>query len=84
MCVETSAGTLKEVLLAVGSKLEKRCQLNLSECCIDSKSLPRKNGACTGITKYGKGTKLMAITKKRGRPVVVMIASAFRHEMSLV
>ena len=27
-----------------------------------------KRGECVGKTKCGKGTKLMAITEKRGRP----------------
>ena len=37
-----------------------------------------------GITRYGKGTKLMAIPQKRGRPVSVLIASASRHEVVLI
>ena len=39
---------------------------------------------CVGVTKCGKGTKLMAITEKRGRPIGVLIASASRHEVRLV
>lgn len=45
---------------------------------------PPKKGASVGITRYGKGTKLMAIPQKRGRPVSVLIASASRHEVVLV
>jgi len=39
---------------------------------------------CVGKTKCGKGTKLVAITDKRGRPVSVLIASASCHEVRLV
>ena len=45
---------------------------------------PPKKGASVGITKSGKATKLMAITKKCGRPVSVLIAGASRHEVVLV
>ena len=45
---------------------------------------PRKKGASVGITRYSKGTKLMAIPEKRGRPVRVLIASVSRHEVVLV
>ena len=73
------------MLEAVAGKLYKRRQLNLSECCIDAKFVPaKKGGACVGKTKCGKGTKLVAITEKRGRPVGVLIVSASRHEVRLV
>ena len=44
-------------------------------------SLPEKKDGYVGKTKYGKRTKLMAITGKRGRSVDVLSAS--RHEVRL-
>ena len=37
-----------------------------------------------GITECGKGTKLVAIAEKRGKPVGVFIASASHPEVSLI
>ena len=41
----SSDGTLGKVLQAVGSKLEKRRQLNIGECCIGGKFISAKKGA---------------------------------------
>ena len=41
----SSDGTLEKVLQVVGSKLEKRRQLNITECCIDGKFVAAKKGA---------------------------------------
>ena len=47
--------------------------------------LAQKRGESVGKTKCGKGTKLMAITEKRGRPIgVLMVSSASAHEVRLV
>ena len=57
----------------------------MSECCIDAKFVPaKKGGECVGKTKCGKGTKLVAITEKSGRPVSVLITDASCHEVRLV
>ena len=49
----------------------------MSECSIDAKFIPaKKGGECVGPTKCGKGTKLVAITEKSGRPVSVLITRA--------
>ena len=37
-------GTLRKVLTALADKLEKRRQLNMSECCIDRKLVVAKKG----------------------------------------
>ena len=42
-------GTLEKLLQGIGEKLEKRRQLNVSECCIDGKFIPAKKG---GICRY--------------------------------
>ena len=57
----------------------------MSECSIDAKFVPaKKGGTCVGKTKCGKGTKLVAITEKSGRPVSVLISNASCHEVRLV
>ena len=43
-----------------------------------------KKRNCVGKTKYDKGTKLVAITEKRGRPISVLISSASCHEVDLI
>jgi transposase len=40
----TNDGMLEKVLETVANKLQKRCQLNLNECCIDGKFVPAKKG----------------------------------------
>ena len=70
--------------MALIEKLEKRKQINMSECCIDAKFILTKNGVvCVGKTKCGKVTKLVAITEKRGKPVSVLITRASGHEAGL-
>ena len=65
--------------------LKSKKKINMSECCIDAKFVPaKKGGTCVGKTKCGKGTKLVAITEKRGRPVGVLITDASCHEVRLV
>ncbi len=77
-------GTLESVQLALIEKLEKRKQINMRECCIDAKFVPaKKGGECVGPTKCCKGTKLVAITEKRGMPVSILITSASCHEVRL-
>ena len=57
----------------------------MSECCPDVKFVPaKKRGTCVGKMKCGKGTKLVAITEKRGRPVSVLVTDASCHEVLLV
>lgn len=57
----------------------------MSECCVDAKFVPaKKGGICVVKTKCGKGTKLVAITEKSGRPVSVLITDASCHEVRLV
>ncbi len=78
-------GSYEKVLTAITEILEKRRQLNVSECSIDAKFVAsKKRGTCVGKTKCGKGTKLVAITDKRGRPISVLISSASCHEVGLV
>src|SRR5262245_46715942 len=45
---------------------------------------PNGEGACVGKTKRGKGSKIMAIADRQGRPVAVHVESATPHEVTLV
>src|SRR5262245_44805672 len=74
------AGVLRTVL-----EILAQAQLNLDEACIDGSCAPAKRGgACVGKTKRGKGSKIMAIADRHGRPVAVHVESATPHEVTLV
>ena len=77
----SSDRTLEKVQMALTEMLEKRKKIDMSECCIDAKFIPAKKG---GECECGKGTKLVAITEKSGRPVSVLITDASCHEVRLV
>jgi hypothetical protein len=44
----------------------------------------KKRGGAVGKTKRGKGTKIMAVADAAGFPLVVHVASASPHEVTLV
>jgi transposase len=78
-------GVLASVLEALAEDLEKRGNLDLSECFIDGTFVvAKKGGTSVGKTKRGKGTKLMAVVGRSGLPVSVYTASASPHEVTLV
>jgi Transposase DDE domain len=57
----------------------------LREAFIDGSFAPaKKGGAGVGTTKRGKGSKIMAIADRHGRPVAIHIDSATPHEVTLV
>jgi hypothetical protein len=59
--------------------------LDLHEAFIDGSFSPAKRGGtCVGKTKRGKGSKIMAIADRQGRPVGVHLESATPHEVGLV
>ena len=65
--------------------LQDEGYLNLQEAFIDGSFAPAKRGgACVGKTKRGKGSKIMAIADRQGRPVAVHVESATPHEVTLV
>ena len=43
-------GTLEKVLQAIGDKLSKRRQLNMTECCIDGKFVAAKKGVAVSVS----------------------------------
>ena len=59
--------------------------LALREAFIDGSFAPAKKGvAGVGTTKRGKGSEIMAITDRHGRPVAIHIDSATPQEVTLV
>ena len=78
-------GVLKDVLEILAQALHDEGYLDLREAFIDGSFAPaKKGGACVGKTKRGKGTKIMAIADRHGRPVAVHVESATPHEVTLV
>jgi serine phosphatase RsbU (regulator of sigma subunit) len=76
---------LESVLTTLVGHLQKRGELDLSECFIDATFVAAKSGGdCVGKTKRGKGTKLMAVADRSGLPVAAHAASASPHEVTLV
>ena len=78
-------GVLKDVLEVLAQALHDEGYLDLREAFIDGSFAPaKKGGACVGKTKRGKGTKIMAIADRHGRPVAAHVESATPHEVTLV
>jgi hypothetical protein len=76
---------LRTVLEILAQALHDEGYLNLQEAFIDGSLAPAKRGgACVGRTKRGKGSKIMAIADRQGRPVAVHLESATPHEVTLV
>ena len=79
------SGLLRSVLEILAQALHDEGYLDLQEAFIDGSFAPAKRGgAAVGKTKRGKGSKIMAIADRHGRPVSVHIESATPHEVTLV
>jgi transposase len=79
------AGALRSILEILAQALHDEGYLDLQEAFIDGSFAPAKHGgACVGKTKRGKGSKIMVIGDRQGRPVAVHIESATPHEVTLV
>src|SRR5690242_19006457 len=62
-----------------------RGKLDLSECFLDgSFVIAKKRGPGVGVTKRGKGCKIMAVADRTGLPVAVHVGSARPAEVTLV
>ena len=78
-------GVLRTLLEILAQALHDEGYLNMQETFIDGSFAPAKRGgACVGKTKRGKGSKIMAIADRHGRPVAVHVESATPHEVTLV
>lgn len=79
------SGATEQVLQALASTLLEQRRIDLSEAFIDGTFVPAKRGgAAVGLTKRGKGTKIMAVADRSGLPIALHIESASPHEVTLV
>jgi transposase len=79
------AGVFEAIMRDAGRLLEDRGQYRLYECFIDATFSKAKGGGDgVGLTKAGKGVKIMVLVDARGLPVAVNTAPATPHESKLV
>lgn len=78
-------GVFEAIMRDAGRLVEERGEYKLYECFIDGTfSKARGGGDGVGVTKAGKGVKIMVLVDARGLPVAVDTASATPHESKLV
>lgn len=78
-------GVFEAVMREAGRCVEERDGYKLYECFIDGTFCKAKGGGDgIGLTKAGKGVKIMVLVDARGLPVAVHTASASPHESRLV
>lgn len=79
------AGVFEALMREAGRLVEERGGYRLYECFIDATSSKAKSGGDgVGLTKAGKGVKIMVLVDARGLPVAVDTSSATPHESKLV
>lgn len=79
------AGAFEELMRAAGRCVEERGGYKLYECFIDGTFAKAKGGGDgIGLTKVGKGVKIMVLVDAQGLPVAVDTAPANRAECHLV
>lgn len=79
------AGVFEALMRDAGRLVEERGGYRLYECFIDATfSKARGGGDGVGVTKAGKGVKIMVLVDARGLPVAVDTSSATPHESKLV
>jgi transposase len=79
------AGVFENFMRDAGQLVEERGGYRLYECYIDATfSKARGGGDGIGVTKAGKGVKIMFLVDARGLPVAVHTCSASPHESTLV
>ena len=78
-------GVFENIMRDAGELVEERGGYRLYECFIDGTFCKAKGGGDgVGLTKAGKGVKIMVLVDARGLPVAVETASAAPHETRLV
>jgi len=78
-------GVFEGLMRDAGELVEQRGGYRLYECFIDGTfSKARGGGDGIGVTKAGKGVKIMVLVDARGLPVAVTTGSATPHESKLV
>lgn len=76
---------LREVLCALANELREQGGLDESECFIDAMFSPAKGGGeGVGLTKRGKGVKIMGIVDRGGLPLAASTHAANHHEVTVV
>jgi transposase len=81
----TADGVFERLLQQAGRCVEQRNGFKLYECFIDGTFSKAKGGGDgIGLTKVGKGVKIMVLVDARGLPVAVHTAPAGPHESKLV
>lgn len=79
------AGVFERLMRDAGDLIEERDGFRLYECFIDGTFSKAKGGGDgIGLTKAGKGVKIMVLVDARGVPVAVSTGSASPHESKLV
>ncbi|MBK9126260.1 MAG: IS5 family transposase [Phycisphaerales bacterium] len=78
-------GVFERIPRDAGRVVEEREGYRLYECFIDGTfSKARGGGDGVGLTKAGKGVKIMVLVDAKGLPVAIETLSATRHESRLV
>ena len=76
---------IREILVDLANELREAGLLDEREAFIDATFVPaRGGGAEVGLTKVGKGMKIMAIVDRHGLPLSVSTHAANHHEVRLV
>lgn len=79
------AGVFEDIMRDAGELVEERDGYRLYECFIDGTFCKARGGGDgVGVTKAGKGVKIMVLVDARGLPVAVHTGSATPHESKLV
>jgi transposase len=79
------AGVFEGLMRDAGELVEDGDGFHLYECYIDGTfSKARGGGDGVGVTKAGKGVKIMVMVDARGLPIAVTTGSATPHESQLV
>ena len=76
---------LRRMLVDLANTLRDEDTLDEQECFIDATFAPAKGGGDhVGLTKRGKGVKILAIVERHGLPLSVSTHAANHHEVTLV
>lgn len=76
---------IRDIMIDLANALRDQDALDESECFIDATFASAKGGGDQiGLTKRGKGVKIMAIVDKHGLPLSVTTHAANHHEVTLV
>ena len=79
------SGVFENIMRDAGELVEERGGFRLYECFVDATFSKAKGGGDgVGVTKAGKGVKIMVLVDARGLPVAVTTGSASPHESGLV